>query len=320
MTSVSVVIPTRDRAALLETTLHSVLWQDDVDLEVIVVDDGSIDATPDVVAGLGEERVTLVRLGEPHGLAAARNLGAGRAGGGWLGFVDDDDVWAPEKLARQVRAAEAADRGWVYVGAVAVGERLEIVSGDPPPSPEAVMAALPRSNPVPGGGSNVILRRHLFERVGGFDERLARCEDWELWARLTRHGPPAAVPEPLMGYRLHAGAMSLDVEGIVGAARAIEALHRTSVDWGTLHRWLAETCLRNDRHLQALGHFARAALRGQAAGVASDLADIVRRRVARVTGRRSDAGRAAGWAAGAWRWLRELEPSSTSGGGAHPGS
>jgi len=315
MTSVSVVIPTRDRVALLVTTLRSVLWQDGVDLEVIVVDDGSTDATPEVVAAAGDARVTLVRRDEPHGLAAARNLGAGRANGEWVGFVDDDDVWGPDKLARQLAAAVGADRGWVYVGAVAVGERLAIVSGKPPPSPEAVMAALPRSNPVPGGGSNVVMRRDLFERVGGFDERLVPCEDWELWARLTRHGPPAAVPEPLMGYRLHASAMSLDVEGIVDAARTIERLHRTSVDWGTIHRWLAETCLRNDRHLEALSHFARAAVRGQAAGVASDLADIVRRRFARVTGKRSHAGRVTGWAAGASRWLRELEPSSTSGSG-----
>jgi hypothetical protein len=320
MRSVSVVIPTRDRAALLETTLRSVLWQDDVDLEVSGVDDGSTDATPEVVAAAEDSRVTIVRRDEPHGPPAARNLGAGRASGEWVGFVDDDDVWGPDKLARQLAAADAADRGWVYVGAVAVGETLAIVSGDPPPSPEAVMAVLPRSNPVPGGGSNVVLRRDLFELVGGFDERLAPCEDWELWARLTRHGPPAAVPEPLMGYRLHGGAGSLDVEGVVRAARAIERLHRTPVDWGTVHRWLAESCLRNDRHLEALGHFGRAAVRGQAAGVASDLADIVRRRAARVTGQRSDAGRATGWAAGASRWLRELEPSSTSGSGEHRGS
>jgi glycosyltransferase involved in cell wall biosynthesis len=320
MSGVSVVIPTRNRSAQLATTLRSVLWQSDVVLEVIVVDDGSTDATPEVVAAARDSRVTLVRRDEPHGPAAARNLGAGRATGEWVGFVDDDDVWAPDKLARQLGAADAADRGWVYGGVVAVGERLAIVSGNPPPSPEAVMAVLPRSNPVPGGGSNVILRRDLFEGVGGFDERFTPCEDWELWARLTRHGPPAAVPEPLMGYRLHAGATSLDVEGVVVAARAIERFHRTSVDWGTLHRWLAETCLRNDRHLEALRYFASAAVHGQAAGVASDLADIVRRRVARVTGQQPDAGRATGWATGASRWLRELEPSSTSGSGEHRGS
>ena len=320
MSGVSVVIPTRNRSALLATTLRSVLWQREVDLEVIVVDDGSTDATAEVVAAAADSRVTMVRRDEPHGPPAARNLGAGRASGEWVGFVDDDDVWAPDKLARQLGAANAADRGWVYVGAVAVSESLAIVSGDPPPSPEAIMAVLPRSNPVPGGGSNVILRRDLFERVGGFDERLAQCEDWELWARLARHGPPAVVPEPLMGYRLHAGATSLDVEGIVRAARGIERLHGTSIDWGTVHRWLAETCLRNDRHLEALGHFARAAVHGQAVGVASDLADIVRRRVVRAAGLRSDAGGVTGWAAGASGWLRELEPSSTSGSGEHRGS
>ena len=312
MTGVSVVIPTRDRAALLETTLRSVLWQVDVDLEVIVVDDGSRDATTEVIAGSQDERVTLVRREEPHGLAAARNLGAGRASGGWLGFVDDDDAWAPEKLARQVRAADEADRGWVYVGTVAVGNELEIVSGRPPPSPPAVMAALPRFNPVPGGGSNVVLRRDLFQRVGGFDERLAACEDWELWARLAREGLPAAVPEPLMGYRVHPTAMSLDVDGIVDAARTIERLHSTSVDWGRLHRWFAESYLRGDRPLLALGEFARAAASGQAVGVASDLVDIARRRIARATGRRSDPRAASDWASRAASWLRDLERSRSS--------
>ena len=96
-----------------------------------------------------------------RGPPAARNLGAGRASGEWVGFVDDDDVWGPE-IARQLAAADAADRGWVYVGAVAVGERLEIVSGDPPPSPEAD-GRPPALKSRPGGGSNVILRRDLFE-------------------------------------------------------------------------------------------------------------------------------------------------------------
>ena len=229
--------------------------------------------------------------------------------------MDDDDVWAPDKLARQVRAAEEADSDWVYVGAVTVGEGLATVSGRPPPSPPAVMAALPRFNPVPGGGSNVVLRRDMFQRVGGFDERVAPCEDWELWARLAREGPPASVSAPLMGYRVHASTMSLDVEGTVRAARTIERLHSTSVDWGRIHRWLAESCLRNERHLAALGQFARAAASGQAAGVASDLVDIARRRIARATGRRSDPQAAPDWASGAAWWLRDLERSRGSAGG-----
>jgi glycosyltransferase involved in cell wall biosynthesis len=308
MTSVSVVIPTRDRSELLATTLRSVLWQRGVDMEVIVVDDGSTDATPEVVSGADDARVALVRREEAGGPSAARNLGAARAGGEWLAFVDDDDVWAPTKLARQVAAADEAARGWSYVGAVTVDPDLSVVGGRPPPSPEEVVATLPRSNPIPGGGSNVVLRRGELDQVGGFDERLAQCEDWELWVRLARSGPPAAVSEPLMGYRVHTGGTSLDVDGIVRAARTIEELHATTLDWGRIHRWLAESYLRNDRHLRALGQFARAAVRGQAAGVASDLLDVVRRRAARISGEGSAMMTSdRGWAAGALPWLRELQ-------------
>ena len=189
MSGVSVVIPTR----IVRHRRHDAVAcrQSEVDLEVIVVDDGSTDATPEVVAAAADSRVTLraatsrmvlqrPAILEPGGRVAS---GSGSSTTTTCGVPTSSRASSPPRTRRT---------RWVYVGAVAVGERLEIVSGDPPPSPEAVMAVLPRSNPVPGGGSNVILRRDLFEGVGGFDERLAPCEDWELWARLTRHGPPAA--------------------------------------------------------------------------------------------------------------------------------
>jgi glycosyltransferase involved in cell wall biosynthesis len=320
MSGVSVIVPTRNRGRLLATTLRSVLWQRDVELEVIVVDEASTDDTVEIVAGLDDPRVVLVRHDEPQGPSAARNRGADEASREWIGFLDDDDVWAPDKLARQVAAAQASGRAWAYVGAVNVGPRLEIISGSVPPTPDQVVAALPRYNPIPGGGSNVILRYPVFVEIGGFDERFPPCEDWEMWVRLALSGAPASVPRPLVGYRLHGGSSSLDPMTIVRCARLIEQVHATAVDWGRLHRWLAESYLRIDEPTRAIGQFVRAAVRGEAGGVASDLTAILRRRVASRVGGRVEPSSEKEWIAEASAWLRQLEPSvPTAAGEAGPG-
>ena len=111
---VSVIIATRNRSTLLAETLRSVLGQRGVDFEVIVVDEASTDDTAALLAALDDPRVRVIRHGEALGLSAARNHGAAEANGDWLAFIDDDDLWAPDKLARQLRAAEDARRDWVY--------------------------------------------------------------------------------------------------------------------------------------------------------------------------------------------------------------
>ena len=103
------VVPTHNRSRLLTTTLRSVLWQHDVDLEVIVVDDGSTDDTAQVVAGLGDPRIRRVHHPTPQGVSAARNRGIAEATSDWVAFVDDDDLWAPDKLTRQLGSEAAVD-------------------------------------------------------------------------------------------------------------------------------------------------------------------------------------------------------------------
>jgi hypothetical protein len=106
--------------------------------------------------------------------------------------------------------------------------------------------------------------------------------------------------------------MSLDVDAMIEAVATIEELHQIRIDWGLLHRWLAESFLRMDADGRALGQFARAALHGQARGVASDLAAILGRRVARLLGGRADkylrreTSLDAAWLAEASTWLDEL--------------
>jgi glycosyltransferase involved in cell wall biosynthesis len=304
---VSVVIPTRNRSALLATTLRSVLRQQQVDLEVIVVDEASTDDTQAVLGAIGDSRIRVIRHDAPRWLAAARNSGAAEAQGDWLAFLDDDDLWAPDKLVRQLRAAKEENCDWAYAGSVNF-EGCRIIHGTPPPPPAAVVAELPRFYPIPAGGSNIVCRRSAWMRVGPYDTRLRLGEDWEMALRLSKDGPPAWVCSPLIGKRIHSSNLSLDVAAFVRGTKLIESLHNTQADWGRVHRWVAGRHLRSGHKLAALRQFAKAAVRGQLRGVVSDL-DVILRRGGGRTPRR-DAGQTLAsdqWKATALAWLQELD-------------
>ena len=272
---ISVIVPTRNRSALLVMTLRSVLRQRDVDYEVIVVDEASTDDTPAMLAALGDARIRVIRHDIAQGIAAARNRGAAEARGDWLAFIDDDDLWAPEKLVCQLHAAEQSGRDWAYTGAVVINLHDRILRVQRPLPPGEMVEALLKYHAIPGGGSNVLVRRAAWQRVGPFDTRLKNTEDWEMCIRLAKQGPPAYVSGPLIARRLHQSNATLDISEIVRGARLIEKLHHTKVDWGALHRWFAHSCMRARRLSTALGHFGRAAVRGQGRAVASDLSVIL---------------------------------------------
>lgn len=304
---VSVILPTRNRSSMLATALRSVVGQIDVDIEVIVVDDASTDNTSETVEALGDPRLRLIQHAMPQGPNAARNRGAAEARGDWLAFLDDDDIWAPDKLVRQLRTAEESKADWVYAGSVNVDERLEVIHGVPPPPPDRVMDVLLHYNPIPASASNVAVRRAAFEGENGFNEDLRACEEWELWIRLAKTGAPAWVPSPLVAYRMHRGNATLDVAAIIEGGRMIEQLHTTLIDWGRFHRWIAQLCLRSGRRGAALRHFVLAMLAGQRREVALDLAGVASGVLQRVVGgsthslpRRADLE----WEEEADRWIQ----------------
>jgi glycosyltransferase involved in cell wall biosynthesis len=307
---VSVVVPTRNRSALLAMTVRSVLRQKDVTLEVIVVDEASTDDTPAVVSALADDRIRMIRHSKPLGVATARNHGATEARGEWLAFLDDDDLWAADKLAQQLNSAREANRDWVYAGSVNIID-FQIVHGRPPLPPIDVVAALPKYDAVPGGGSNVIVQRTTWLRAGPFDARLRNTEDWEMWIRLSKLGLPAWVCHPLVARRLHRSNSSLDTTEIVRGTRLIEELHHTTADWARLHRWMAQSSLRVGNKRTALVEFAKAAMRGDPVGVASDLIGVIQHRLPRILRRpgRSRTPPDDVWISEAERWLREFEAS-----------
>ena len=252
--SVSVVIPTHDRPDLLRTTLRSVLAQRDVTIEVLVVDDGSGPATAaavEAVAG-GDDRVTLLRHPSGRGVSQARNTGIDAASGEWLAFVDDDDLFAPDKLAAQLAALAAVPEcRWSCVGVVTIDEAGRITGWHHPPAERDVAVAMLVDDVAPGGGSGVVAHRELVEAAGRFDTDLSCNADWDFHLRLAQHSPVASVDRPLLAYRVHARAMSLDVDGcdqdferMNEKYADLRARHGVTVDGAKWALWKSATYLR----------------------------------------------------------------------------
>lgn len=207
---VSIVIPTRDRAPRLIRTLRSALAQEEVAVEAVVVNDGSTDGTAGVLAGeTGAVRV--VQHGSRRGVAAARNAGIQMAEGEWIAFLDDDDLWSPRKVLRQLEVATAASASWVYGDVIVVNEVGRALV-EAAPATDELLDHLLRGGGIPAGASNVIARTELVRSVGGFDERLAHLADRDLWIRLAMRDRPAVCPEALVAYIHHDENMHLDAD------------------------------------------------------------------------------------------------------------
>jgi Glycosyl transferase family 2 len=317
MTDVSVVIPTHDRRRLLGQAVRSALGQTGVEVEVVVVDDGSTDGSAGALAALGDTRVRLVRHERPRGVAVARNAGAEVARGAWVALLDDDDLWAPDKLRRQLAAASAAAAGWAYSGVVEVDGEGQLLGGRPPPSPDELLAGLRRRNPMPAGSSNVLVHADLLSTSGGFDPGLRHLADWDLWLRLAGLGPPACVPAPLVAYRLHPGQATLDTTGMLAEARALEARH--GVDRTAILRWAAWSHLRTGHRRAALRAYANAVLAGDVASLARVAMAVLHPRPATARRPWRSPSTDLSWLAAAQAWLDESlgPPSPDPTGDAH---
>lgn len=202
--TVSVVIPTYNQSQYLGQAIASALNQTRPPLEIIVVDDGSTDDTPAVLAGYGD-RIRSVRQANA-GVAAARNAGLGLASGDLLALLDSDDIWLPQKLERQVEQFVAhPELGLVHCGVVNVdgnghplAEYLDGMAGWV--APEMLLF---RRAVVLGGGSATVVSRAVIETVGDFDVNLPPSEDWDFYYRVASRFPIGFVPELLVHYRLH---------------------------------------------------------------------------------------------------------------------
>jgi len=210
--AVDVVIPVRDGARYLKQCLDSVMAQTQPVRAVVAVDDGSTDATAEILAEYQRRwpALDVVRTGK-RGLPHARNSGIARCRAPFIAFLDSDDVWAANKLERQLDlfAGQGARVGFVYCGYSLIDQEGRPSDRRPiaPTVRGEVLADLFGGNLISGSGSAVVVRRSLLERAGGFDENLTFAEDWDLWLRLAELSEVDFVPDPLVAIRLHDGSM-----------------------------------------------------------------------------------------------------------------
>lgn len=193
---VSVIIPTYNRSWMVQEAIDSVLDQDFTDYELIVVDDGSGDSTPTILAGYG--RAITVHHQSNRGVSAARNHGIAAASGQLIAFLDSDDLWLPRKLATQVKffkdhpdaVINQTQERWIRNGVrVNPRQRHHKFSGMIFEHSLALCLVSP---------SAVMLKKSLFDDVGVFDEQLPACEDYDLWLRISCRYPVHLIDTPLI--------------------------------------------------------------------------------------------------------------------------
>ena len=199
---VSVIIPVHNDAETLARAIASALAQDFAGgVEVIVVNNGSTDGTAEVIAGYGD---SIVAINETTpGVSAARNAGIRVARGEYIAFLDADDVWLPEKLARTVPLLENdPECVLAYHDAIEVDNDGRVLKTsyyplghDSPPTLDDLLSGIWLGLPIPT--CTVLMRREVVIRIGGFDEKLPAAEDLLMFIRAREQGPFRYLPEPL---------------------------------------------------------------------------------------------------------------------------
>lgn len=241
---VSVIVPTRNRCALLARLLRQLVHLDGPSTyEIVVVDEGSTDATPALLSGFAADHdVLVVRHEEPRGLPAARNAGQAASTGHYLAWIDDDDLTSTDRLVRQHDALLSTRARWSCSGRVDIDDDLDVIGHVRCPSTDDLLPTLLRSNVLPTAAQGLLVERDLAEEVGGYDESLGAAEDWDYCLRLAARAAPHFLDEPLVAYRTGVASMSTDTQRMERAIETVIADHRADYerlgvepDWGSIH-------------------------------------------------------------------------------------
>jgi glycosyltransferase involved in cell wall biosynthesis len=243
-----------------------VLAQEDVKVEVVIVDDGSSDATTSL-GTTADERVVYLRNDRASGVAQARNQGIRAARGEWVAFLDDDDFWAPTKLQSQLRACAAEAADFSYTGLVLVDENLGQRRVFPPTPAQGLERTLLETNAI-GSPSSVIVRRSLLEQVEGFDPGFSTLADWDLYIRIAAIGRGAHCEAPMTAYLNHENNMHLDADSALEEFRRLRAKHRSFAESGeapfggaSWWEWVASARRRSGHRFRAAALYLWVAIR-----------------------------------------------------------
>lgn len=210
--SVSVIIPTYNRVNYLKKSIHSVISQTIKDIEIIVINNYSIDNTLEVINSFKDQRIKIINFKNGGVIAKSRNQGMVHSTGKYIAFLDDDDIWRQDKLELQIRYLEAhPEFGVVYSNAIIIDEKDNrkgfLIDQGRAKEGQVFQNLL--------GGNfitilTVLMRRELLEYIGLFDEdpSLIAIEDYEYWMRIALKSEFGYIDKPLALYRIHGTSMS----------------------------------------------------------------------------------------------------------------
>jgi glycosyltransferase involved in cell wall biosynthesis len=257
LTLISVVVPVYNGELTIEKTVRSVLSQTFPDFELIVINDGSVDSTLDILTNIQDPRIKVFSYPNA-GLSASRNRGIEHACGEFISFIDADDLWTPDKLEAQLNALQEYPEvtvaySWtdfIDEGGNSLGYGIHrTVNGYVFPNLLTFYFI--------GSGSNALIRKQVFDEVGGFDESLTSAEDLDMFLRLAARFQFMAVPRPQILYRLTDTSMSKNVlrqemNSIKVLERAFSQepgslfLHLRKSTYANLYIYLASQALRGN--------------------------------------------------------------------------
>lgn len=254
---ISVVIPVYNREKTILRALNSVLGQTYPNIEVIVVDDGSTDATVQIVRNCIDERVRLICLSGNQGANRARNAGISEAKGDYIAFQDSDDEWLTDKLEKQLAYMLKTSVKAVYCPYILVDAGKTCIVPENYTNQDIceknVAETLKKNNVV--GTPTLMVKRELFSQIGMFDVEMKRMQDYEFVIRLVKNGPLGYVKEPLVkAYRMKLG-ISCNTHLILEAYAKVLEKHSDFVDINTVFRrylWNAETLWNGQIHWSEL--------------------------------------------------------------------
>jgi len=225
MPVVSVVISTYNRREKLKRALQSVFNQTLKDIEIIVVDNASVDGTDAMVKGIEDSRISYIKHDTNKGGPAARNTGIKKARASLIALLDDDDEWFAQKLAKQVSQMTQAppDIGLVYVGSEIYDEATDKILKVNGPQHQGNVYQRLLWGTILSSVSSVLVRRECFEKVGDFDETLSSCQDWDMWLRIARYFEFDYVDEILVRINMHGEQISTDYAKLIpGRTRMVQ--------------------------------------------------------------------------------------------------
>jgi len=245
---ISIIVPTFNRAHMVTETIDSVLGQTFKDFELIVIDNFSNDTTEQVIKKYQDKRLRFFRHENGGVVALNRNYGINQARGEYIAFCDDDDLWLPDKLEKQIHEFEKDNHlGIVCTNAVMFDDtgNLGSFNGSAITAKDFTLKSLLRFSPIIC--SSVLVRKSALNDVGLMDTSpdIFTAEDYELWLRIASKYNIKYIDEPLVRYRVHAGGYK---KSSTAAMKRNRAVYRMQLEKGIINRGLYRRL-----YLRALG-------------------------------------------------------------------